>query len=1090
MLPSARADAEKENQPLKLVHADRLLSSGGNGEIVNLVGNVHFSHGEVDLYSDRATWYRKSGLVQFTDSVVVIDNRRTIRASSMTYYRKDRRVSARGGVTMEDKGEDLLLICDRAEYYRVNRQFDAFGNPVLILHPHNDSTKMEIKARRMEYFADRKEGMAYDSVTIAQKQMTAESGLAHFFQEPEEAILTEKPVVNYEGNRLVGDSISIFTRDRTIDRLLARGNAGAYYRTQPDTTIDSYTTADLTGKELEAFFSNEKIQKAVMRFNAVSVYTPAVTDTLTRGVNTASGDSITLYFDKGYIRRVYISGGARGEYIEPKIVPGEEKPKYDTTRYSGNEIDYSFEDSGIKLYDNGELRYQDMILKAGDIRYKIDTRILTAEGIVADSSGKEGQLPVLMEGTEKLDGHRMSYNLETKKGQVLMARTEFENGFYDGQRIRQVSEDVLFVSSGDYTSCNKIADPHYHFHSDRMKMVGKDKIIAKPVILYIGELPVFAVPYYVFPIRKGRHSGFLTFEIGNFERGQRFIRNLGYYWAASDYWDLETSVDFYENIRTIFNTAINYGLRYRLNGNIGLNYSRDSGWVNYRKSLRNRWRVNFNHSHQISQSSKIAASGSFISDKNFVSDNVYNQYDRLDRTVKSSGNFTKQWQSSSLVIAADQTWNLDTDVKSERLPSVSFTLPSFQVIPDPTKTKKKERIRPWEETREARKRFYHSLYLNLSTSAVNSRQRLNIGDSLFYWKKFQTVNTTSSIQSPQKLLGVLTVNPGINMAQTIYHIEWNRQVDSLGLRTDRAFTRNTYNLSVSSNTTIYGTVYPKFLGISGLRHVATPTVSYRFTPEIDKNEKYRSYTGVGTASRRSKSLSYSLDNLFQAKYVSGDEERKIDVFTMRFDGSYDFVKEERKLSDINASLRTAAIPHLSLDYRSTYSYYNFDNSRRPITNPMLVNSTIQTTITGGLGAGKREKDSSARPAGEGKLPVENPPGDKSAERETVGLGGTFTISHRYSVSRNSTGTTKTQWLDFSTELQPTPNWSISYRAHYDLKARQISSQQLDIGRDMHCWEGRFTWIPSGSLAGYYIRINIKSLPDIKLEKSEGGVRGA
>ena len=80
-----------------------------------------------------------------------------------------------------------------------------------------------------------------------------------------------------------------------------------------------------------------------------------------------------------------------------------------------------------------------------------------------------------------------------------------------------------------------------------MKMIGKDKVVARPVILYIGDLPVFAVPYYVFPVRKGRHSGFLTFEIGNFERGERFIRNLGYYWAASEYWDLETSLDFYEN---------------------------------------------------------------------------------------------------------------------------------------------------------------------------------------------------------------------------------------------------------------------------------------------------------------------------------------------------------------------------------------------------------------------------------------------------------------------------------------------------------------------------------------------------------------
>lgn len=1084
----AGSAAGQDNKPLKLEHADRLLSSGGDGEIVNLVGNVHLSHEGVDLYSQRATWYRRSGLVQFSDSVTVIDSQRTIAAGSMTYYRKYRRISARDGVRMTDRSEDLLLTCDRAEYYRESRQFDALGGPVLILHPDDDSSKMEIRAGRMEYFADRKEGIAYDSVTIVQREMTASSGLADFFREPEGAVLTQEPEVIYQGNRLVGDSISIFTKNRTMDRLLARGNAGAFYRTQPDTLFDDYTTADLTGRELEAFFVDDKIQRAVMRENAVSVYTPALSDTLTRGVNVASGDSITILFDDGYIRRVHISGGARGEYIEPKFEPGQEAPIYDTTRYLGGDIDYSFENSEIKLHNNGELRYQDMILTAGDISYGINTRILTAGGIIPDSSRQEEQLPVLVQGMDKLDGRRMSYNLDTEKGQVTTARTKFENGFYDGERIRQVSEEELLVSSGNYTSCDLEQEPHYHFHSNRMKMVGKDKVIAKPVILYVGDLPVFAVPYYVFPVRKGRHSGFLTFEVGNFERGERFIRNLGYYWAASEYWDLESSLDFYENIRTILNARVAYNLRYRLNGNIGLNFSRNSGWSNYRKNVSNMWRLNFNHSHDISPTSKIAAAGSFVSNKSYIEDNVYDQKERLERTVKSSGNFTKKWRSASVVLAADQTWNLDTDVKQERLPSLSLTVPSFQILPDPTKAKKKERIKPWEEQEEVKKRFYHSIYLNLNSSAVNSRQRLMRPDSSFYWKKFQTINTVSSLSSPQKLLGYLTVNPILNFTYTVYHVEWNRQVDSLGLKTDRAFTRYTYNLGVGANTSVYGTVYPNIFGFTGLRHVVTPSISYRFTPEIEKNEKYLNYTGSGSNSRRSKSLTYSLGNLFQVKYLSGESEKKIDLFTMNFSGGYDFVKQEKKIGDLKAALRTAAVPHISVDYNSTYSFYNFDDSRRSLTNPRLVNSNIATTIKGGTVSGGNKRPDS--PGGRSsEFPEASLPGEQSGGTMSAGAGVSFEISHRYSISKNPAGATKTQWIDFALELRPTGRWFVSYDSHYDIKEKRISSQQVDIGRDMHCWEGKFTWIPSGRIAGYYIRINIRSLPDVKLEKSEGGVRG-
>jgi lipopolysaccharide assembly outer membrane protein LptD (OstA) len=1083
----ARHSAADEARPLKLEHADQLISSGENSDIVNLVGNVHLSHEGIDLFSKRATWYRKSGLVQFIDSVLVIDEQRRITSRNMTYYRRDRRVTATGNVEMVDLSEDVVLTCDKADYFRKNRQLNASGEPVLVFNPSNDSTRMEIRAKRMEYFGDEDRGVAHDSVVIVKKEMTATGGYAEFYRDPEGAILTIDPKVVYEENLLTGDSISIFTQNKQIERLLVDGRARAIYRTQPDTLINDYTTAELTGKELEAFFQDDKIRKAVMRNNAISVYTPAITDTLTNGTNTASGDSITLYFGDGAIRRVHISGGAQGEYVEPKFEETQQTPVYDTTRYSGGDIDYNFDLSEIRLLSNGELQYHDMTLKAGDIRYNIDSRILSAEGIVGDSStAAETETPVLLQGVDRLDGRKMTYNLDTKKGQVTMARTKYEGGFYRGDKIRQVSEDVLFVSSGNYTSCDLQEEPHYHFHSNKMKMIGKDKVVAKPVILYIGELPVFAVPYYVFPVRKGRHSGFLTFEVGNFERGQRFIRNLGYYWAASDYWDLETSLDFYENVRTILNANIRYAVRYRLNGSVGLSFARESSWVNYIKNLRTRWRVNFSHRQTLSQTTSLAASGSFISDKSYIEDNIYDPSERLDRTVRSNANLTKRWKSSALVIAVDQTWNLDTDVKQQLLPSISFSRSSLPIFPEPGKSGKKERVKPWEEPQEIRKRFYHSIYFSINSTAKNFRLKT---ENSAYWKEHQTMHTTASLSSPQKLLGVLTVSPGVNLTQTIYHVNWNPEVDSLGLRTERLFTRETYNLNISGNTSIYGTVYPNLLGISGLRHVVTPNISYRFTPEMKNNDAYLEYTGVGARSSRSKAISYSLGNLFQAKYVSEESEKKIDLFTMNFSSSYDFAAEEKKIGDLRSSVRTSAIPHIGLDLSASHSFYNFDGSRRSLKSPRLTTASINTTVRGGFKSGETEAGSDQGGFPQGRRDTGAP--GRSGLRATgfSGVGLEFALTHRYQISKGQLATTKTQWLNLGLQLQPTEKWSISYECQYDMQDKTIASQSLNIIRDMHCWEGTFTWIPSGRIAGYYIRINIKSLPDIKIEKSEGGVGG-
>jgi len=1080
--------AQQQESKLVLEHSDFLDFVGGESDILQLDGNVHFTQGDIDLYSDHATWYRKTGLVRFTGSVNAIDKDRIIDAQEITYYSRDKRIIAQGDVCIEDLNEGVILNSGIADYFRTSRQFYAYDNPLLTLNPYDDSSRVEISSKRLEYNAADSIGAAYDSVVITRQNLVARGEKADFSRNPEKVVLYDNPVVIQEDNRLTGDTISIFSQKRDIEKLITRGNARALYTIQPDTAYEDFTTAELTGKELEVFFKNDRVEKAVMRRNAISVYTPAVTDTITRGINKASGDSITLFFDEGAIQRVYISGGAEGKYIEPKS-SGRDSVSFDTTTYSGSVIDYDFSKSRIALNNNSSLHYQDMILRAGIINYDINSRILTAEGLKDDSTGEVSQLPVVIQGTEELDGVKMSYNLETKKGQVSRAKTVYENAYYNSEKIRQISDQEMLVSQGNYTSCDRDDDTHYHFHSNKMKMIGKDKVVARPVILYIGEIPVFGIPYYVFPIRKGRHSGFLTFEIGNFERGERFIRNVGYYWAASDYWDLESSLDFYENVRIILNESVRYNLRYVLNGSIGVNYARETAWTNYRQRVKTRWRLNLSHNQTISPSVKLTALGSFMSDKNFIADNSYDPNDRLNRTVRSNATLSKRWKSSSLVISADQSWNLDTDDRRELLPSIRFSRSSLPIFPDPSRSVKKKRTKPWEEVEAPKKRFYHDIYFSFSTSGQNLIQKVNPTDSTHFWKRFQTVHTTASLSSPQKILGFLTVEPRTNVTHTIYHVDWNQEVGNLGLETDRIFTRETYDLGIGANTILYGTVYPNLLGVTGLRHVITPSIGYTFTPEVDNNEKYRDYTGVGATSRRSKRISYSLNNLFQTKYASGESEKKLDLFTMNFSGSYDFTEEIRKWGNPALSIRTSALPNLSVTYTSGYSFYNYDDTRRSLTNPRLTNISISSSFRSGYrqgGGDSGDNEDDFRGTAGGRSPW-NTPGRRGAASSQAGFD--FTVSHRYTITKTAVTTNKTQWLDFALNLKPTTSWNMSYENRYSIEDKNIASQSLVITRDMHCWEGSFVWIPTGPTAGYYVKINIKTLPDIKVEKSEGGVRG-
>ena len=57
---------------------------------------------------------------------------------------------------------------------------------------------------------------------------------------------------------------------------------------------------------------------------------------------------------------------------------------------------------------------------------------------------------------------------------------------------------------------------------------------------------------------------------------------------------------------------------------------------------------------------------------------------------------------------------------------------------------------------------------------------------------------------------------------------------------------------------------------------------------------------------------------------------------------------------------------------------------------------------------------------------------------------------------------------------------------YDIANKGMSYTTLDIYRDLHCWEMRFSWVPFGYYRSWFFQINIKAdaLRDVKYEKKK------
>ena len=142
-------------------------------------------------------------------------------------------------------------------------------------------------------------------------------------------------------------------------------------------------------------------------------------------------------------------------------------------------------------------------------------------------------------------GEGIRYDTCRRRGIVNDALTNFTEGstvwFLRGNVAQDSSSSRIYAGSSEITSCD-LPTPHYHFSAKQMKWVSKNVLIARPVVLYVRDVPILWLPFIFQDVRPGRRSGILVpqFGLNDLVRPTRTynrqITNIGYYWAPNDYW--------------------------------------------------------------------------------------------------------------------------------------------------------------------------------------------------------------------------------------------------------------------------------------------------------------------------------------------------------------------------------------------------------------------------------------------------------------------------------------------------------------------------------------------------------------------------
>lgn len=1050
--------AQEGREPLILEHADSTeVYRAGDQTEYQLFGDVRFSQGETRLRGDRAIWKQEAGIIQLDGRVLVQQPQRWVEAQSMTYERAGRTVLALGDVHLEDTTQSFLLLSQRARYDRAGDLAVADSLPVVIWDFLLDSlAQTRVTADTIVYNRPAGRGDGFGHVRVIKGDWIATGQAGTIYPDSNRAVMSGAPSARGIGGTIKGDTLVMEFSGRGVRQVRAIGNASGTYR---DTSLGGSGTNLIRGQTADFFVEDDTLRAIRVVGQAYTDYQPKDS---TEGSNHASGDSLWLYFEQGQIATVVISGGAQGQYLAPKT-----ENASDTVNYKAATIVFVPDSSRVDLEADGQLKYGSIVLDAGRISYWTNRRNLLARGIRDSDTAAWQQRPVLTDGQQTINGDVLTYNIDSRRGRIRQSKTEFEGAYYRGGDFRKYTDSVYFVTDGIYTTC-ELERPHFRFESRDMAIIRNDKVIARPVKLKIGEMPVAMLPYYIFPIRRGRHSGFLPLRFGNFQQGERFIGNAGYYWAASDYWDVEGALDYNEDSGVLLRSTFNYAWRYRFSGTVSGSYTRQSQTTTIGTSKSTRWSLRGSHQQTLSPSASLSGSMDFVSDASFYQNYSFDPTDRRQRTLRSQLNFNKRWKGASLTAYIENTENLDTESLTRRLPQLDFQM--FQ-----------RRLLAPDSGQDAR--WYHNGYVSYSSRLSHYTTRsLKSGDTTGATneKRYAVADHSASFSFPQKLLRYISVSPNASLQETWYYIFDTPLAHESGVATETGARRLSGSAGISAGTNLYGFLNPRLWGLNAIRHTMSPRVSYSFTPAITRSDEYRAFTGNGGgSSRRAQLVSLSVSNTLDAKLHEGEAEKKITLLNFGLGASYNLEADARKWSSLSGNARTN-INKLDLAVDAVWDLYNQRTLDLQWTNPTLTSFGVSagTSLRGGV-----SPFTSVTAIGE-----EFDRQDTTTAVEKIPFN--VSLSYRYSESRSLNSVFKDHWTGWRVDIQPTRNWTVNYQQTYNWARHAVTDQRFELTRDLHCWEMRFLWVPSGSGAGYYFRINVKSLPDIQLERSESGVLGA
>ncbi|MBP5365749.1 MAG: LPS-assembly protein LptD [Bacteroidales bacterium] len=624
---------------------------------------------------------------------------------------------------------------------------------------------------------------------------------------------------------------------------------------------------------------------------------------------------------------------------------------------ASDSLAFDFETKKMYLFGNAEIEYGEVSLTAHAIELDMDSTTAYAYG-KKDSLGVITGSPVFKDKSGEYEMREMRYNFKTKKAIITHIVTEQGEGFVVGQRAKRVDEKTYFMKDAKYTTCDHHDHPHFYLNLTKAKVIPGKKTVTGPAYLVIEDVPLpIAIPFAIIPNSRKYSSGIIIPTYGDESSRGFYLRNGGYYLAASDYFDVKILGDIYTKGSWGLHLSSTYKKRYKFSGSFSADYivnvTSEKDLPDYQKTKD--FSIRWNHS----QDSKANPDQTFTASVNFSTSsyNKNNVTNRVDPNVLSTNQ-----KSSSITYSRKWSWNpfrLTASLQhsqNSRDTSISLTLPKILI----SSSKRFYPFKPKKLVGANNNPIYN---INLSYSFdmqnnINCKEK----DLTFEPSSFSTVWKNGAkhsipISTDIKMLKYFTLSPSMSYTERWYLSKtrqyWNEEKQRIEKSDpEMGFNRvYDYNFSVSTSTKLYAFYRPirALFGdkVNAIRQVMTPSVSFAYTPDFStdfygfydnfeyydskRNEivkyKYCYYNGYAygmPSSAKSGKINLSLDNNLEMKIKSDRDSTgfsKISILeSLKLSSGYDIMKDSMHWDNVRVQGRTK-IFDTSVNFNAEFDPY-------------------------------------------------------------------------------------------------------------------------------------------------------------------------